>query len=115
MNSNDTAFLATLAQPVARFTAEQVALTLNCQVYDVPILVNGGLLSPLGKPRANSTKYFSSVDVLEKGRDPKWLHKMTLTLGRHWQAKNAKAKVTRAEREAFSASEEHLMPWREAS
>jgi len=58
MKSEDAAFIGTLGQPVARFTAEQVALILNCQPHDIPVLVAARLLSPLGKPNANSTKYF---------------------------------------------------------
>ena len=38
-----------------RLTSEQVAWVLNCQPHDVPVLVMGRLLKPLGNPSATWT------------------------------------------------------------
>jgi hypothetical protein len=78
-----------LGQIPARLTAEQVVWLLNCQPYDVPVLVAVKLLKPLVNPQPNSVKYFSAVEILERARECAWLAKMTNALNQHWQKKNA--------------------------
>jgi hypothetical protein len=81
----------------ARLTAEQTAWVLNCQPYDVPVVVAARLrlLKPLGNPQPNTVKYFASVEVLELAKDRAWLARMTNAVNQHWQRKNA-AKKTEA-------------------
>ena len=88
MNDAQCQFLSLLAQPPARLTVEQAAWVLNCQPHDIPILVTARLLKPLGTPRANSTKYFSLVEVSELARDPAWLARVTNALYEHWRERN---------------------------
>jgi len=76
----------------ARLTAEQTAWVLNCQPYDIPVLVAARLLKPLGNPQPNSVKYFASVEVLEFAKDHSWLARMTNALNLHWKGKNAAKK-----------------------
>jgi hypothetical protein len=90
MRDDQHRFLQLLGQGPARLTAEQAAWVLNCQAYDVPLLVAARLLKPLGRPQPNSVKYFATVDVLAHARDPVWLTKATDAISRHWQEKNAR-------------------------
>jgi hypothetical protein len=52
-----------------RTTMERVGWILNCQAYDIPILVTSKLLKPLGSPAANSVKYFATAEFLELSKD----------------------------------------------
>ena len=76
----------------ARLTAEQAAWVLNCQPYDVPVLVSARLLKPLGNPSPYSVKYFAASELLEQMIDRTWLAKVTNTLNQHWQRKNTAKK-----------------------
>lgn len=88
MHDHKVHFLALYGQLPARLLAEEVAWVLNCQAHDVPVLVAAGLLKPLGKPEANSVKYFATLEIQELARDRAWLAKMTKALGDHWREKN---------------------------
>ncbi len=65
---------------------------LNCQPYDVPVLVAARLLKPLGNPPPNGVKYFATADVLELMADRAWLVKVTNAVHHYWQRKNAAMK-----------------------
>ena len=80
----------------ARLTMEQVAKLLNCKTYDIPVLVAAKLLKPLGSPPPCGVKYFSTVEVLELKKNPAWLAKMTNTLYRFWQGKNARRLLSKS-------------------
>jgi len=88
MNDDRRLFLSLLAQPPARFTAEETAWALNCQPHDIPVLVAARLLKPLGSPLANSTKYFSAVEVRELAQDRAWLARMTNAIYDRWRQSN---------------------------
>jgi hypothetical protein len=92
MSENQQRFLTLLGRLPARLTAEQAAWVLNCQPYDVPVLVAARLLKPLGNPPPNGTKYFATADVLELMADRSWLVKVTNAVNQHWQKKNAHKK-----------------------
>jgi hypothetical protein len=83
-------FLGILGQLPARLTAEQTGFLLNCQVHDIPSLVNARLLKPLGNPGKNAAKYFATADVLEMAKDRAWLVKVTNTISQHWQHQNTR-------------------------
>ena len=40
------------------------AKLLNCSTEDVAILVSAGKLRPLGKPKPNNVKFFSSIELI---------------------------------------------------
>ncbi len=88
MRDDQYRFLSVLGNAPARLNVEQTAWMLNCQPHDVPILVAARLLKPLGNPRANSVKYFSTAEVMEAAKERAWLAKVTQTLSLHWQKKN---------------------------
>jgi hypothetical protein len=90
MKEEQSRFLSLLGQLPVRLTAEQAGWVLNCQVHDIPALVNARLLKPLGNPAQNSTKYFATADLLEIAKDKSWLIKATNAISQHWQHQNSR-------------------------
>jgi hypothetical protein len=74
----------------ARLLAGDVAKLLNCSTEDVTALVSAGKLLPLGKPRPNAVKFFSSIELITLLADPDWLDEATKTIIRYWRRKNAR-------------------------
>ena len=89
MSEDQHQLLRLLGQLPARLLAEQVAVVLNCQPHDVPVLVAARLLKPLGNPPPNSVKFFAAAEVVEQAKDRAWLAKVTNALNQHWQKKTA--------------------------
>lgn len=96
MREEQQRFLSLLGQLPARLTVEQVAWMLNCQPYDVPVLVAARLLKPLGSPQPNSVKYFATVELLEHTKDRAWLARLTTVVSQHWREKNQQKKRSSA-------------------
>lgn len=92
MRDDQHKFLLLLGRLPARLTAEQAAWVLNCQVHDIPALMNAKLLKPLGNPPANGIKFFATEDLLEASKDRQWLTRMSATIYQHWHKKNAAKK-----------------------
>jgi hypothetical protein len=88
MSDDQHRFLALLGRVPARLNSEQAAWLLNCQTYDIPVLVAARLLKPLRNPMANSVKYFAAEELLEMTKDSLWLSKITNTLRNHWRRRN---------------------------
>ena len=109
MKEEQQRFLALWGQLPARLTVEQAAWVLNCQAHDVPVLVSGKLLKPLGNPPPNGIKFFATVDVLELAKDRSWLSRMTNTVNQHWQKKNARQK-NRAENNSHNGHAALILP-----
>ena len=72
----------------ARLYAAQVAKLLNCTTDDVALLVSAGRLKPLGRPRVNAVKLFSSIELFTLLADRQWLDEATKTIGQYWRWKN---------------------------
>ena len=72
-----------------RLSVRQTAALLNCGEHDIPVLVQRGLLTPLGNPPPSAQKYFSPVEVLELAGDAQKMGQICDVLYRHWQVKNA--------------------------
>ena len=68
--------------------AEEVAQLLGCPKHSVVALVRAGLLQPLGRPRANATKYFQKEVVIENCNNVTWLNHAMEAIRLHWQRKN---------------------------
>jgi hypothetical protein len=88
----------------ARLLAEQVAKLLNCSTDDVAILVSAGKLRPLGKPRPNAVKFFSSIELITLLADADWLDDATKTIGQFWRRKNARRHGLTPEEQAYDVS-----------
>ncbi len=93
MRDDQYRFLTILGELPARLTAEQAAWVLNCQPYDVAILVMARLLKPLGNPAPNSVKYFATAEILELSKDRTWLAKLTNAIGQYWRERNLEKKA----------------------
>jgi hypothetical protein len=91
MNSQELQLLNLRNLP-ARLKAEEVACLLGFKSRDIPLLVAGGLLKPLGHPPTTGVKYFASVVIEECRRDAKWLAQASDYVVRYWRAVNQKRK-----------------------
>jgi hypothetical protein len=78
----------------ARIDSRKTAAFLGFQEHDIPVLVSAEMLSPLGKPVQNSTKYFAGYEIEALAQNGKWLCKATQIVYDHWKIKN-KSKVQR--------------------
>jgi len=87
-----------LKNPPARLTAEEAAWFLGFSPHDIPMLVNAGLLKPLGHPPANGQKYFATVELEELRHNSRWLAKASDAIVGYWQNKNSR-KASTAERQ----------------
>ena len=72
----------------ARLDARQTAKLLGFQEHDIPVLIAGRLLKPLGKPVPNATKYFAACEMGALASDPKWLNAATQLVYDYWKKKN---------------------------
>lgn len=92
MSSQELQFL-NLRNIPARLNVEEVAFLLGFSAHDIPILVTGGLLKPLGRPPNNGVKYFATVVIEENRKDSKWLAQASDYLVKHWRTKNQNKKI----------------------
>jgi hypothetical protein len=74
----------------ARLNKEQAAAYLGFQPDQLTVLIQKGILKPLGKPAQNGEKFFSSVELEQLKHDKNWLSKATLAVTEYWQKKNAR-------------------------
>jgi hypothetical protein len=91
MNSQELQLLNLRNLP-ARLKAEEVACLLGFKSHEIPLLVAGGLLKPLGRPPTTGVKYFASVAIEECRRDAKWLAQASDYMVRYWRVVNQKRK-----------------------
>ena len=61
----------------ARLDVNQVAEILGFLRHEIPVLMNVGLLRPLGRPAANGHKFFCTAEILELSQNREWLSKAT--------------------------------------
>lgn len=87
----------------ARLLAVQVAKLLNCTTDDVAILVSGGKLRALGRPKPNAVKFFSSIELITLLADREWLDEATKTIGQYWRRKNARRNGLSLEKQTDAA------------
>ena len=90
-------FLSVHGRLPARVNADQAGWLLNCQTYNIPVLVAARLLKPLGNPPANGIKYFATDEILELSKDKAWLGRMSNVLYKCWQQRNARYKTVSSE------------------
>ena len=102
-NLQDAVALLNCRRLPGRLNATETAVLLGFQEHDIPALVAGKLLTPLGKPAANAPKYFASVDVVNAAQDREWLSHATRMLSRYWSEKNGRKRASRSLEESFAA------------
>lgn len=88
--------ILSLASLPGRLTPAETAWRLGFEPHDIPILINLGLLKPLGRPPASSVKYFASTEIEELKRDTRWLAKASDALRQHWKLKNERVARNRS-------------------
>src|SRR5436309_10264217 len=71
-----------------RLNTSETALLLGFQEHDIAPLVAARLLVPLGKPAANSPKYFAAAEIAEQASNTEWLSSATKVIAKHWLRKN---------------------------
>ena len=76
----------------ARLNAQEAAWYLGFQLHEVSILVGAKLLEPLGRPPANTPKFFAAESLAELRINPKWLEKATDAISAYWRRKNGREK-----------------------
>jgi hypothetical protein len=89
MNDELKEFL-NLATLPARFNKEQAAGYLGFEPDHITLLMQKGLLKPLGRPAQNSDKFFAKVELEKLKNDKEWLSKATAAISLHRQIKNAR-------------------------
>jgi hypothetical protein len=89
MNDEMQRFLE-LKMPPARLTAREAAWFLGFSPHEIPILVGAGLLTPLGRPPANGTKFFATAHLEELRQDLKWLARASDAIVKYWKTKNGR-------------------------
>lgn len=78
----------------ARLTREQTAAYLGFTPDQITVLVQKGVLKPLGRPASNGDKFFAKVELEDLKKNKEWLSKATLAVSIYWKDKNArKSKV----------------------
>ena len=92
-NLQDALALLNCRRLPGRLNTAETAVLLGFQEHDIPALIAGKLLTPLGKPAANAPKYFAAVDVLNAAQDREWLSQATRLLSRYWSEKNNRKKT----------------------
>ena len=105
MNDEQRQLFALAQHLPARLTTEQVACLLNCQNYDIPVLIAARLLKPLGNPLPSARKYFAAAEIIRLMRDSTWLNRVTATLQKYWMGRNGKRRHARGD-----ASQEEREP-----
>jgi hypothetical protein len=73
-----------------RLTVAEAAWYLGFGEHDISVLVGHRLLTPLGNPAQNCTKYFASFELEKLRRDRKWNDRATALLTHHWRVINGR-------------------------
>jgi len=71
----------------ARLGVSHVAVQLGFSESDIPILIAGGLLKPLGNPAPNAPKFFARVKIERCAQDIVWLDRATRFIAQYWKRK----------------------------
>ncbi len=90
--SDSSARFLNLRRLPARLTVEQTAALIGTHADNVPVLIQGGLLKPLGNPAKNGVKLFATADIEKKCQDAGWVEKSQRYLIRHFAERNQKQK-----------------------
>ena len=77
----------------ARLTMEETAWALGFSAHEIPVLIAGKLLKPLGNPAPNTMKWFAADEVEELRHDRTWLSRATDAMMVHWRGKNARKTI----------------------
>ena len=87
--AQQTEFLSWKIAP-ARLNATQTAWFLGFEPHEIPILMAGGFLKPLGHPARNAVKFFATQALEQLRQDEKWLARASDAICDYWRERNAR-------------------------
>lgn len=93
-NAQQTEFLSWKILP-ARLDATHAAWYLGFEPHEIPILIAGSLLKPLGKPARNCTKFFATELLEHLRHDEKWLARASDAIAAYWRQRNGRKRSAR--------------------
>ena len=73
-----------------RLTVAEASWYLGFGEHDIYVLVGHRMLTPLGRPAQNCTKYFAASDLEKLRCDRKWNDRATALLTHHWRVVNGR-------------------------
>ena len=73
----------------ASLDVDQAAVLLGIHRDSIRLLIEQGLLEPLGNPPSNGVKMFLSAEVVERANDRKWMNRAHKTVREYQHRKNA--------------------------
>jgi hypothetical protein len=73
-----------------RLTREQAAWFLGFTPEEITILIDKGLLKPLGHPAHNGQKYFVTAILEDLRRDERWYSRASDAIVEYWRYKNSR-------------------------
>ena len=103
MNPERRDFLNLLSPP-GRSNSDEAAWKLGFETDHITILVNAGMLKPLGNPPPGSMKFFFTADIEQKKNNLKWMNKATELIRLKIKDKNERAARSRALKDSVSAT-----------
>jgi hypothetical protein len=89
MNPEKVQFLSLRFLP-GRLTVAEAAWYLGFAEHDISVLITHDMLTPLGKPVPNCTKYFAVSDLETIRNDRRWNDRATALLTHHWRVVNGR-------------------------
>jgi hypothetical protein len=98
-DADDRRFFLGLRTVPGRVEGLEAGWLLGFNREEISILTNAGILKVLGKPAANSPKYYSSSLLKQHAASPEWLEKASRAIHDFWRKKNQKRQTAREDRE----------------
>ena len=98
MNPERLQFLTVTRCAPARLTVEEAAWFLGFSPHEMPPLIAGRLLKPLGNPPPNGSKFFALHELELLRKDSVWLARASSALVKHWRVRNDEQKRRRVSR-----------------
>ena len=87
MNAEQITFLNLRHFPGV-LSRDEAAKRMGYSPVEIDILVSGGRLTPLGKPKRNAKKVFATLEIERCIQDMDWLHRAQRTIMEYWEKKN---------------------------
>ena len=87
MTRNELPTCPPFDQLPARLGVNRIAVLLGFGESDIPILIAGGLLKPLGRPAPNAPKFFARVEIERCAENVDWLNQATRSVAHYWKRK----------------------------
>ncbi len=73
-----------------RLTVAETAWYLGFSEHDINVLVGHEMLTPLGRPAPNCTKYFVAAELEKIRSNRQWNDRATALLTHHWRVVNGR-------------------------